>query len=319
MNKTLQRKLIRYSISILIIILIVFAFPRVMPGNPVMFLIGEDILITPDVLEDLHARLGLDKPVPEQFLLFVQRLFSGDLGYSYHLHSPVASLIGERAVWTLLLVGTSLGIGYASGIIFGTWAGWMSKKKFAKVLTGAGICISCIPPYLLGLILFSVFVYHLNWFPYKGLYTTPDIFSVMHHLALPIATLSLFVFARNLLIMRGSVLAEKNQLYPQFARSLGVSAKKILYGHVMKNAILPVLTQFAIDFGFIFSGALFIEIIFSLNGLGTLMYDAIITRDYPVLSGLFLIIAVMAVIANMVADLLYGIVDPRVSREEQEL
>jgi len=215
----------------------------------------------------------------------------------------------------LLLVGTSLLIGYAAGIILGTWAGWMSDHKPAKALTGASICISCIPPYLLGLTLFSIFVYHLNWFPYKGLYTTPDIWSVMHHLALPVATLALFVFARNLLIMRGSVLAEKNQLYPQFARSLGVPGRKILYGHVMRNAILPILTQFAIDFGFLFSGALFIEIIFSLNGLGTLMYDAILTRDYPVLSGLFLVIAVMVILANVIADILYGVIDPRVTRE----
>lgn len=312
---TLQRKIIRYAASLLVILLIVFALPRIMPGNPVMFLIGEDVIVTPEVLADLNARLGLDRPVPEQFYLFLQGLCAGDLGYSYHLHSPVVSLIGDRVAWTLLLVDTSLLIGYAAGIILGTWAGWMSDHKPAKALTGASICISCIPPYLLGLTLFSIFVYHLNWFPYKGLYTTPDIWSVMHHLALPVATLALFVFARNLLIMRGSVLAEKNQLYPQFARSLGVPGRKILYGHVMRNAILPILTQFAIDFGFIFSGALFIEIIFSLNGLGTLMYDAIITRDYPVLSGLFLVIAVMAVLANMLADILYGVIDPRVGRE----
>jgi len=315
MNAIFRRKFIRYAASMLVIVLVVFAFPRVMPGNPVMFLIGEDVVVTPDVIADLNVRLGLDRSIPEQLYLFLQGICTGDLGYSYHLHSPVASLIGDRAGWTLMLVGTSLAVGYAAGIFFGTWAGWMSGRRFSKLLTGTGICISCIPPYLLGLILFSVFVYRLNWFPYKGLYTTPDIWSVMHHLALPVATLALFVFARNLLLMRGSVLTEKSQLYPQFARSLGVPGRRILYGHVMRNAILPILTQFAIDFGFIFSGALFIEIIFSLNGLGTLMYDAIITRDYPVLSGLFLVIAVMAVLANMLADILYGVIDPRVGRE----
>lgn len=315
MNEILRRKIIRYAASLLVIVLVVFMFPRIMPGNPVMFLIGEDVIVTPEVLADLNTRLGLDRPIPEQFYLFLRGVCTGDLGYSYHLHSPVASLIGDRVVWTLMLVGTSLFIGYAAGILSGAWVGWMSDRKSAKTLTGAGICISCIPPYLLGLILFSVFVYRLNWFPYKGLYTTPDIWSIMHHLALPVATLALFVFARNLLIMRGSVLTEKNQLYPQFARALGVPGSKILYGHVMRNAILPILTQFAIDFGFIFSGALFIEIIFSLNGLGTLMYDAIIIRDYPVLSGLFLVIAVMAVLANMFADILYGVIDPRVGRE----
>jgi peptide/nickel transport system permease protein len=133
-------------------------------------------------------------------------------------------------------------------------------------------------------------------------------------MALPVLTLALFVFVRNMIIMRGSVLTERNQLYPQFAKSLGVPQRTIIYGHVMKNAILPILTHFAIDFGFILSGALFIEIIFSLNGLGRVMYTAILNLDYPVLSGLFLVIAVMAVCANMIADILYGIIDPRVKR-----
>lgn len=318
MNKVLARKLVRYAVCLLIVVLLVFLLPRCMPGDPVQCLVGEDVYLTQEILDSVTAKLGLDRPLFEQFQIYIGDLFTGDLGYSYTRHQNVADLIWDRLPWTLLLTGVSMLIGYAFGIIAGTWSGWMTEKKRAKIMTGFGVFVSCIPPYLLGLIFFSVFVYQLGWFPYKGFYETPDLFSVAYHMALPVLTLALFVFARNMIIMRGSVLTEKNQLYPQFAKSLGIPRRKIIYGHVMKNAILPILTHFAIDFGFILSGALFIEIIFSLNGLGRVMYTAVLNLDYPVLSGLFLVIALMAICANLIADILYGIIDPRVKRGDDQ-
>ena len=316
-NTMILRKTCRYVLSFLIILVLIFLFPRMMPGDPIVHLIGEDVIVTPEIIEELTIKLGLDKPLSEQFLIFIQNLQAGDLGYSYHLHAPVAELVLERLPWTLLLAGTALLIGYSIGVLAGAYAGWQAKQRGAKALTSIAFITSCTPPYLLGLIFFSVFVYYLGWFPFKGLYTTPDITSIMWHMALPIATLSLFICARNLLIMRGSILTEKHQLYPQFARSLGASKRTVLHKHVMKNAILPIITQFAIDFGFVLSGALFIEIVFSLNAMGSLMYTAILTHDYPVLSGLFLIIAIMVILANIIADILYGIIDPRVWRDIQ--
>ncbi|HJJ50503.1 MAG TPA: ABC transporter permease [Methanocorpusculum sp.] len=318
MNKAISRKIIRYSVSLLIVVLLVFFLPRCMPGDPVQCLVGEDVYVTQEILDSITVKLGLDQPLSEQFMIYIGNLLTGDLGYSYTRHQHVAALILDRLPWTLLLTGVSMLIGYTFGIIAGTWSGWVTEKKGAKILTAFGVVVSCIPPYLLGLIFFSVFVFQLGWFPYKGFYETPDIFSVAYHMALPILTLALFVFVRNLIIMRGSVLTEKTQLYPQFAKSLGIPQKKIIYGHVMKNAILPIVTHFAIDFGFILSGALFIEIVFSLNGLGRVMYTAILNLDYPVLSGLFLVVAFMAVFANMIADILYGVIDPRVKQGDDQ-
>lgn len=318
MNRILARKIVRYAVSLLIVVLLVFLLPRCMPGDPVQCLVGEDVFLTQEILDAVTIKLGLDLPLTEQFRIYIGNLLTGDLGYSYTRHQNVAELIWDRLPWTLLLTGVSMLIGYTFGIIAGTWAGWMAERKMSKILTSFGVVVSCIPPYLLGLIFFSVFVYQLGWFPYKGFYTTPDLPSVVYHMALPVLTLALFVFVRNMIIMRGSVLTEKNQLYPQFAKSLGIPRRKIIYGHVMKNAILPILTHFAIDFGFILSGALFIEIIFSLNGLGRVMYTAILNLDYPVLSGLFLVIAVMAICANMLADILYGFIDPRVKRGDDQ-
>ncbi len=318
MNTTSVRKICRYAVSFAAIVLLVFAIPHCMPGDPVMAFVGEDVVLTPELLDHLNTRLGLDKPLHEQFSMFLQSILNGDFGYSYRRHDTVAALILERLPWTLSLAVTSTIIGYASAVVFGSYAGWHAERRASRGLTVAALCISCIPAFLLGLILYAVFVYQLRWFPFKGLYTAaPDLLDVMWHMALPVFALSLLIFARNLLIMRGSVLTEKNQLYPQFAASLGTPQSKILYGHVMKNAILPIITHIAMSFGSILSGALFVEIIFSLNGMGLLMYKALTALDYPVLSGLLLILGIMVVLANIAADVLYGIVDPRVWRTDK--
>ena len=135
---------------------------------------------------------------------------------------------------------------------------------------------------------------------------------IAHHLFLPILVMTLFSLSRNYMIMRGSVLQEKNSLYAAFARAKGLYDDEVLFRHVFKNALLPIITLLALDFGFILSGALFVEIVFSMNGMGNLIYDALLSRDYPVLQGSFLIITLMVVSANLLADLLYSRLDPRV-------
>jgi peptide/nickel transport system permease protein len=159
------------------------------------------------------------------------------------------------------------------------------------------------------------FAFKLGIFPLKGYYGTGTLPDIIWHLVLPVLVLTLFTSARNFVIMRGSVLQEKNRLYPLFARAKGLSDKQVLNRHVFWNASLPLITLIALDFGFIFSGALFIEIVFSMNGMGTLIYDSIKALDYPVLQGAFLVIALMIVSANILADITYSLVDPRVRHQ----
>jgi peptide/nickel transport system permease protein len=154
--------------------------------------------------------------------------------------------------------------------------------------------------------------FKLGIFPLKGFYLSLSPGDVAYHMALPILMMSLFSASRNYTIMRGSVIQEKRMPYVAYARAKGLFGDEILFGHIFKNALLPIITVLALDFGFIFSGALFIEIVFSLNGMGNLIYDAILSRDYPVLQGAFLIITLMIVFANLIADMLYGLLDPRV-------
>ena len=168
------------------------------------------------------------------------------------------------------------------------------------------------PPFFLALILLYVFAVEYPVFPLKGFYTTGTWTDVLKHLTLPATALTLFSASRNFMIMRGSVLQEKKRLYVDYARAKGLLGASVLFKHVFQNASPPLVTLIALDFGFIFSGALFVEIIFSMNGMGTLIFDALMSRDYPVLQGSFLVITFMVIAANCVADLLYGWIDPRV-------
>jgi len=308
----LRKKCIRYLCSFIVVLLIVFMIPRLMPGDPVISLVGDDVVLTQSVITELHANYGLDRPIYEQFFNYCYHLARLDLGYSYHMHASVLDLLISRIGWTLLYVGIAVILGSILGIVLGLFAGWRSDSALSKFFSGLALIISSTPPYLLGLFFLVIFVYHLGWFPFKGLYDTFTITSIAHHIALPVIMLTLFYASRNLLIMRGTTIAEKNLLYPQFVKALGIPDSDILNRHVRRNAILPLITLFALDFGFLISGALFIEIVFSLNGMGSLIYDAIQLRDYPVLTSSFLIISILVIIANIIADLLILIYDPRV-------
>jgi peptide/nickel transport system permease protein len=312
----LIRKASRYLVSAMLVISIVFLIPRIMPGDPVRNLVGEDVWLSPETLQELRSQMGLDLPLHEQFIRFLQDLSALNLGYSYHLHGQVLDILLGRVPWTLLLVGSSILLGAIIGIGIGAYTGWEPDTWWARIVSGSALGISSVPPYLLGLAFLTIFSFHLRLFPFKGLYDTPDPLSIIYHLTLPVAVLTLFYASRNLLIMRGSVISERGMLYPQCARALGIPGRRILRKHVAKNAMLPVLTLIALDFGFLFSGALFIEIVFSLQGMGSLVYDAILLRDIPILTGAFLMISFFVICANICVDLISVLIDPRVRMEK---
>ena len=175
--------------------------------------------------------------------------------------------------------------------------------------------IYCTPPFFLSLIVLYVFAFKIGIFPLRGFYETGTFTDIAKHFFLPVLVLSLSLASRNYMIMRGSVIQEKGKLYILYARAKGLLNHSILFRHAFKNASLPLITLVALDIGFIISGALFVEIVFSMNGMGTLIFDALLARDYPVLQGIFLIITIMVVLANFLADIVYRIIDPRVSEQ----
>jgi peptide/nickel transport system permease protein len=305
------RKTTRYIIAIFLIVSLNFFIPRSMPGDPLTNLLGEDIMLTDRSVVELRERMDLDRPLFQQYLEYWHDILRFDLGYSFHLHRNVSDLIYDRMKWTLLLSMPALVLGAIMGTLLGARAGWRSSP-LRKLETGIIVAIYCTPPYFLSLIALYLLSYKLGLFPLKGLYSTGSASDIAHHLFLPSTMMALFSLSRNYMIMKGSVLQEKGSLYAAFARAKGLYDEQILFRHVFKNALLPIITLLALDFGFILSGALFIEIVFSMNGMGSLIYDALLSRDYPVLQGSFLIITIMVVSANLLADLLYSHLDPRV-------
>ena len=308
----LLRKSGRYLLAIWLITSINFILPRAMPGDPVLNLLGEDFLLSEEQVEDLRAELGLDQPPHIQYLKYLRDVLGLNFGYSYHFNEDVTGLVAGRMGWTLLLVGPAILLGAAVGGCSGALAGWHAGSPQERVATSLALMLYATPPYFLALILLYVFAVEYPLFPLKGFYTTGTWINILKHLTLPVAALTLFSASRNFMIMRGSVLQEEKRLYVNYARAKGLVGASVLFKHVAQNASPPLVTLVALDFGFIFSGALFVEIIFSMNGMGVLIFDALMSRDYPVLQGTFLAITFMVIAANFVADLLYGWIDPRV-------
>jgi len=302
----------RYVVALFIIISMNFFIPRALPGDELTNLLGEDVTISDSTVIQLRQEMGLDRTWSEQYLDYWWNIFHLDLGYSFHLHSDVSRIIFSRMKWTLLLALPSIILGAMAGAILGALAGWDSKRASRKIETMLLLAVYCTPPYFLCLLALYLFSFKLDLFPLKGFYITGSISDIAHHIFLPVLVMTLFSLSRNYMIMRGSVIQEKSSLYAAFARAKGLYNEQILFRHIFKNAILPIITLLAMDFGFILSGALFIEIVFSMNGMGNLIYDSLLSRDYPVLQGSFLIIAIMAVSANLLADILYSRLDPRV-------
>jgi peptide/nickel transport system permease protein len=310
--KNLQKKTTRYLLAVFFIATLNFMIPRVMPGDPVTNLLGEDSMLSHKHLAELKAELGLDQPLLSQYLKYWKDVLHLKFGFSYHYNAKVSQLIGARLKWTLLLVGPGIILGALLGTCLGAVSGWKNQTTLNKLATALMLLIYSTPPYFFALLVLYLFAFKLELFSLRGFYTTGSVGDIFKHLFLPVMVLTLFVTSRNYMMMQGSVLQEKEKLYALCAKAKGLMGNAILFRHIFKNASLPVVTLVALDFGFILSGALFVEIVFSMNGMGTLIYDAVMSRDYPVLQGIFLIMTIMVVTMNFLADLVYSVIDPRV-------
>lgn len=306
------KKCIRYLLALVIIFTLNFIIPRAMPGDPLTNLLGEEFTLSETAVQELRSELGLDKPLTVQFFQYWKNILTLNLAFSYHFNQKVVSLILSRMKWTLALLVPSIILGAILGTLLGALSGWKRSTLPNKTMTWFFLAVYSSPPYFLGIIFLYIFSFKWGLFPFKGFYATGTVGDILRHLFLPLLIMSAFTASRNYMIMRGSVIIEKEKLYVLFAKAKGLLGNTILFRHVFKNAILPVITLVALDFGFLLSGALFVEIIFSMNGMGTLIYEALLSRDYPVLQGCFLFITIMVIGANFIADILYGIIDPRV-------
>jgi peptide/nickel transport system permease protein len=301
--------------SLLMVVVLGFVLFRVLPGDPVKTMTRGRPVGNQQIAE-LEARFGLNKPKWQQFLDYLSGLLHGDLGVSYKYNQPVSRLILDALGPTVLLVGTATVLAVALGLWLGTRAAWRRDSRFDKVSTGVALTFWSMPTFWLGLLLLAA---GGGVFPSGGITypdTPPDFVSqtvdTLHHLVLPVVTLVAVVYAQYQLVMRSSLLEEMNADYLTTARAKGLREDLVRRRHAVPNALLPTVTLVFLHLGMVVAGAITVEAVFSWPGLGRLTYEAISVPDLPLLQGTFLVLAAAVLVMNVVADLLYRVLDPRV-------
>ena len=326
--------------TILFVLVLNFLLFRVLPGDPARAGV-RDPRMKQEAIEAIRIRFGLDKPVincfeslnpikvgsctinplDTQFFIYVRNLLQGDMGISFHSNRPVAEILSERLWNTVLLIGSGQILAILLGVVVGILAAWKARTAIDYTALLSSLLAWSLPTFWLGIIL-------LFWGSNHGLpiggKATPGTSSlpflqqwgdIARHMLLPTLTYTIVYMGEYMLIMRSSLLDVLAEDYILTAKAKGLSTFQILKDHALKNAMLPLVTVIAINLGFTVAGALQIEAVFSWPGLGGAIYEAVVRRDFPVLQGAFLLIAVSVIIANLIADLTYSYLDPRVQSE----
>ncbi|WP_329047277.1 ABC transporter permease [Amycolatopsis sp. NBC_01488] len=309
------KKLVEAVVSIVLVIVLFFFLFRMLPGDPVATMVRERPT-DPQQVAELRERLGVDRPVLQQFGDYLWKLLHGDFGTSYLENRPVGDMIAERLWPTVLLVGSATVLAVVLGLWLGTRAAWRRDSAFDRTQTGIALTLWSVPQFWLGLILL---VATNGLFPSRGMHSpdaAPDFFSqtldVLHHLVLPCVTLLAVFYAQYMLIMRSSLLGEMNADYLTTARAKGLRDDLVRRRHAVPNALLPTTTLVFMQFGAVVAGAVSVEAVFSWPGLGQLTYQSLHGPDLPVLQGVFVVLAGAVVLMNLLAELLYRVLDPRV-------
>lgn len=304
-----------------------FLLPRMMKGDPVSaYLLKNQGKISPEAIASLRTLFGLDsnKSMAEQYLDYWRLLFSGDLGRSFSKGlAPVTEVIASALPWTIGLVGLATVISFLLGTAFGAFIGWRRGSK-ADFVVPVATFFSTVPYFWMGLIAIAVLSTMLGWFPASHAYgkgTVPNlsldfIGQVIKHGALPAITIVLASLGGWILGMRNMMLTVLDEDYVTVAEAKGLSSRRVLWNYAARNALLPQLSSFALSLGFIVSGTLVMELVFSYPGVGKLLLDATNAKDYPLMQGLFLVITLTVLIANVVADIAYAALDPRARQME---
>lgn len=285
---------------------LVFSLIHMVPGDPAQAMLGDGA--SPQDIAELRANLGLDKPLFEQYVTFLRNAVTGDLGNSFRTGQPVTTMIVERIPATAELAIAAMLVAVAIAIPLGVVAAvWRGTAIDYSAMTFALAGVS-IPNFWLGPLLAIVFAVELGWLPVSGRGT-------LAHLVLPAISLGLALAAILARMTRASLLDELNELYVRAARARGVSSAAAITGHALRNSMVPLLTIIALQFGAVLTGAVITETIFAWPGIGRLLIQSIGFRDYPMVQGCILLIAVTYVTVNLLTDLMYGVLDPRIRYE----
>ncbi|HEX7128053.1 MAG TPA: ABC transporter permease [Thermodesulfobacteriota bacterium] len=282
---------------------LVFVMVRVLPGDPARVVAG--VFATDEEVQRIRARMGLDRPLPEQYGVFLGRLVQGDLGTSARTNEPVLVEVGARLGNTIGLAVLSSAIAALLGVGAGVLAAARPYSAVDYLLSTVTLFGVSMPVYWLGLMLIIVFAIHLGWLPAAGADGPASI-------VLPALTLAAFSVALVTRMTRASMLEVLGQDYVRTARAKGVPEGVVIFRHALRNATIPILTTIGLQFGALLGGAVLTESVFGWPGIGLLLVDSIFARDYPVVQGIVLVFAALFILTNLVVDLLYAWVDPRI-------
>ena len=321
MGRYLVRRLLQIVPMLLGIGTLVFFLVHATPGGPVVALGGE--FITAEYQAAIERQYGLDRPLIEQYGRFLGLLLAGELGQSYKFKAPVLDVILDRLPATLLLMLPAIALSAA----FGIWSGALAARRSGGahdlgIITGTMLCYA-IPIFWLGQLLLFVFAVRAPWFPIHGMADERAAYAgwrqwldVAHHLFLPCLTLTLHQLAFTVLITRTCLIGEMRRPYFVTALAKGLSLRQAQYRHALPNGVLPVVTLIGNRVGWLVAGTILVENVFAWPGLGRLVITASLNRDYPLIIGIVLCVALLTLLANFLTDLVYGLIDPRIRQEQ---
>ncbi|MFQ6114840.1 MAG: ABC transporter permease [bacterium] len=315
LGRYILRRLIVGTILIFSVLVLNFIIIHAAPGGPEQMYLNPRL--PPAARDQIRESLGLNKPLSGQFLSYVTSVLHGDLGVSYFTGQPVSTAISDKIPSTLLLMVPSMSIAIIIGIFLGIFAARRPFSITDRIITTFSMGGYSMPVFWLGLLFLTFFSLRLGLFPAGGIMTLgaeePSVLDVLHHMFLPVTTLVIYWLAWFSLFTRASLIEAQMMPFITAARAKGLPARTVFYRHALRNALLPVVTIIGLFAGYILAGAIVTETVFSWPGLGLLLFQSVTRRDYPVLLGLFLVTAIMVVIMNLITDIIYGILDPRIT------
>lgn len=310
------------AMTVLLLVTLNFLLPRAMPGDPVEALLslGTSNPVEGDTRQRLEEYYGLDRSLPAQYRSYLGDLARGDLGLSIRHNVPVTELLLARLPWTVLLVGSAMAVAALVGLVAGIHSGWRRGSLADQGLLAGFMAVSSIPPFFLGSVAVFFFAVKLDWFPLAGARTTfaassgplAQVLDVAYHLVLPASVLALTFLLTLYLVMRSTMVGELGSDYLLLGRAKGLLERRLKYRYAARNALLPVVTELALLLGVAVPIAIFVEEVFAYPGLGRLLAESAFARDYPTMQGCFLLLSLLVVVLNLVADLVNARLDPRV-------
>lgn len=313
------RRLLQAVPTILVIAVLNFSIIQLAPGDAADVLAGESGGATPQYMNQLRHRFGLDQPKYVQLLVYVKNVLSLDLGYSFRDAMPVRDLILQRLGPTLLLMGTTIVFSIALGVLLGILAAAHVKTWRDNLLSVLSLLSYATPLFWVGLMFIALFSLKLGWFPTSGMESVGAFYEgwdrvvdIAHHLVLPALTLTLFYMALYTRLMRATMLEQWGMDYVTTARAKGLTERRIAFRHVLRNAVLPVVTMASVQVGALLGGSVVVETVFGWPGMGLLAYQSLFARDVNLLLGIFFVSACLVVVVNLLADLIYFVLDPRI-------